>query len=171
MSGQPHNVGGFYQLIPVVGLVCWRGRGGSEVFRTTQPLRLAQIPSSALQVACQLCLSISNAVRPGWQDAWAMSRCRARRLIDGTALDSRGQTRRPLCECSLRSAGRFGLRGGSSRTMVASLLPPSSSITCGGIDLADFATTIGLRDTTLRSGRCSVPRARTQIRRQPAFGI
>jgi hypothetical protein len=34
----------------------------------------------------------------------------ARRLIDGTALDSRSQTRHPTCDCSLRPAGRFGLR-------------------------------------------------------------
>jgi hypothetical protein len=39
----------------------------------------------------------------------------ARRLIDGTAVDSRGPTRRPACKCSVRSAGRFGLWRGSRR--------------------------------------------------------
>ena len=36
----------------------------------------------------------------------------ARRLIDGTAVDPRGPTRRPACECSLCSTDRFGLRRG-----------------------------------------------------------
>ena len=39
----------------------------------------------------------------------------ARRLIDGTALDPRGQTRRSACKCSLRSADHLGLRRGRRR--------------------------------------------------------
>jgi hypothetical protein len=61
-------------------------------------------------------LSFSNAVRPRggrmpgqWVDVGA------RRLIDGTALDPRSPTRRPVCKCSIRSAGRFGLRRGRRR--------------------------------------------------------
>ena len=45
--------------------------------------------------------------------------------------------------------------------------PGSSLVICGGIDLADFGTTTGLRDRCLRSGRCSFPGARAQVRRQP----
>jgi hypothetical protein len=39
----------------------------------------------------------------------------ARGLIDGTAVDPRGPTRRPACKCPLCSAGRLGLRCGSRR--------------------------------------------------------
>jgi hypothetical protein len=41
----------------------------------------------------------------------------ARRLIDVTAVDPRGPTCRPACECSFRSADRFGLRRGRGRNV------------------------------------------------------
>ena len=47
----------------------------------------------------------------------------ARRLIDGTALDPRGQTRRPACRCPFARQVASGCAAATVGTIVASLLP------------------------------------------------
>ena len=116
----------------------------------------------------------------------------ARRLIDGTALDSRGQRAARRASAPFARQIVWGCGAAAVGTLVASVLPPRldgvvpqalwaalwavagyvaiwtglSFITCGDTDLADFATTAGLRDTMTPIPAVLSSSSSFQVRRQ-----